>query len=181
MNLLRKRLLIAATVAGLSLGTAAFAGPWGGGGHGRMGDGGCPMMGGDGPNGGKSQRMAMMQQHHAEQMELLEARLKLKPEQQTAWKAFTAAQDAHHATMMKMRQERRDQDATAMAHFEEQTQAMEQNLTSMKAMTKAASDLYAVLDPTQKKVVDDFITTRPMSRMMRGGGPGSAPAQTPAQ
>jgi hypothetical protein len=175
MNLLRKRLLIAATIAGLSLGTTAFAGSWGG--YGRMGDGDCPMMGGDGPGGGKSQRMAMMQQHHAEQMELLEARLKLKPEQQAVWKAFTAAQDAHHAAMMKMRQERRDQDATATAHFEEQTQAMEQNLTSMKTMTKAAGDLYAALDPTQKKVMDDFITTRPMPRMMRGGGPGSAPAQ----
>ena len=178
MNLLRKRLLIAATVAGLSLGTAAVAGPWGG--HGRMGDGDCPMMGGDGPSGGKSQRMAMMQQRHAEQMELLEARLKLTANQTAAWKAFTAAQDAHHATMMKMRQERRDQDATALAHFEEQTQALEQNLTSMKAMTKAAGDLYAALDPTQKKVMDDFFTTRPMHWMMRGG-PEPAPAQTPAQ
>lgn len=180
MNLLRKRLLIAATVAGLSLGTAAVAGPWGG--HGRMG-GDCPMMDGGGPGGGKGQRMGMMQQHRAEQMELLEARLKLTANQAPAWKAFTAAQDAHHAAMMKMRQERRDQDATAMAHFEEQTQALEQNLTSMKAMTKAAGDLYAALDPTQKKVMDDFFTTRPMHRMMRGGGggPGSAPVPAPAQ
>lgn len=178
MNLLRKRLLIVATVAGLSLGTAAVAGPWGG--HGRMGDGDCPMMGGDGP-GGNPQRMGMMQQHRAEQMELLEARLKLTANQTAAWKAFTVAQDAHHAAKMKMRQERRDQDATAMAHFEEQTQVLEQNLTSMKAMTKAAGDLYAALDPTQKKVMDDFFTTRPMHRMMRGGGPGSAPAPAPAQ
>ena len=176
MNTLRKSLLIAATVGSLGLGTVALAGPWGG--HGRMGGGDCPMMGG-GP-GGNPQRMAMMQQHHAEQMELLEARLKLTANQTAAWKAFTAAQDAHHATMMKMRQERRDQDATALAHFEEQTQALEQNLTSMKAMTKAAGDLYAALDPTQKKVMDDFFTTRPMHRMMRGG-PEPAPAQTPAQ
>ncbi len=68
-----------------------------------------------------------------------------------------------------------------MAHFEEQTQAMEQNLTSMKAMTKAAGDLYATLDPTQKKVMDDFFTTRPMHRMMRGGGPGAGPGPAPAQ
>ncbi|MFZ4790466.1 MAG: Spy/CpxP family protein refolding chaperone [Candidatus Competibacteraceae bacterium] len=170
MNLLRKRLLIAATVAGLSFGTAVFAGPGG------MGGGDCPMMG-----GGKPQRMAMMQQHHAEQMELLEARLKLTANQTAAWKAFTAAQDTHRTAMKKMWQEKRDKDVTAMSHFEEQTQAMEENLTSMKAMTKAASDLYAALDPTQKKVMDDFITTRPMHGMMRGGGPGSPPAQTPAQ
>lgn len=179
MNMLRKRLLIAATVAGLSLGTAAFAGPWGGRGPMGGGDpgGDCAMMGGPGGHGGNPQRIAMMQQYHAEQMELLEGRLKLKPEQQAVWKAFTAAQDAHRATMVKMWEERRDQDATAVAHFEEQTQAMEQNLASMKAMTKAAGDLYAALDPTQKKVMDDFITTRPMHRMMRGGGPGAGPAQ----
>ena len=177
MIMLRKHLLIVATVASLGLGAAAFAGP-GGGGHGAMGGGpggDCPMMGG-GP-GGNPQRMAMMQQHHAEQMELLEGRLKLKPEQQAVWKAFIAAQDAHRATMMNVWQEKRDKDVSAMAHFEEQTQAMEQNLTSMKAMTKAAGDLYAALDPTQKKVMDDFITTRPMHRMMRGGGPGAGPAQ----
>ena len=177
MNTLRKSLLIAATLGSLGLGTATFAGPWGG--HGRMGGGDCPMMGGGGP-GGNPQRIAMMQQHHAEQMELLEARLKLTAIQTPAWKAFTAAQDAHHAAKMKMWQERRDQDATVLAHFEEQTQAMEQNLASMKAMTKAAGDLYAALDPTQKKVMDDFFATRPMHRMMRGGGPG-APEPTPAQ
>lgn len=176
MNTLRKSLLIAATVGSLGLGTVAFAGPWGG--HGRMGGGDCPMMGG-GP-GGNPQRMGMMQQHHAEQMELLEARLKLTANQTAAWKAFTAAQDAHHAAKAKMWQERRDQETTAMAHFEEQTQAMEQNLTSMKAMTKAAGDLYATLDPTQKKVMDDFFTTRPMHRMMRGGGPGAGPSPAPA-
>lgn len=74
--------------------------------------------------------------------------------------------------MVKMWEERRDQDATAMAHFEEQTQAMEQNLTSMKAMTKAAGDLYAALDPTQKKVMDDFITNLANApERCRGGGP----------
>ena len=182
MNILRKRLLIAATVAGLSLGTAAFAGPWGG--RGPMGGGGpggdCAMMGGPGGPGGNPQRIAMMQQYHAEQMELLEGRLKLKPEQQAVWKAFTAAQDAHRATMVKMWEERRDQDTTAMAHFEEQTQAMEQNLASMKTLASAAGNLYTALDPAQKKVMDDFFATRSPRRMMRGPGPAPAPEQ-PAQ
>lgn len=163
MKTLRKRLLISTAVAGLGLGAVAVAGT--GGGHGPMGGGDCPAWGG----GGK-QRMEMMQQHHAEQMELLEARLKLKPGQQAAWKAFTTAQDAHHATMMKAMQERRDKETTAMAQFEERVQAMEQNLASMKGVVKAAGDLYTGLDSEQKKVMDKFFTDRPMYRMMHGAG-----------
>lgn len=184
MKTLRKRLLIATMVAGLGLGAAAVAGPWGGPGPmggGDMGD--CPMMGGDGPGmgrgsmgGGPGHRMERMQQFHAERMELLEARLKLKPDQQNAWKAFLAAQDAHHAEKAKIRQEMRDRETTAMAHFEEQVQTMEQGLASMKAMVKAAGDFYAALDPEQKQVMDNFFTDRPMRRMMRGAGAPSAPS-----
>ena len=177
MKTLHKKLLTAAAVVGLGLTTVAFAGPWGG--HGPMWGGGmgdCPMMGGSGPmrghgpmgGGGPRQRMAMMQQYHAERMELLEARLKLKSEQQATWQAFLAAQSAHHAEMMKVRQEMRDRETTAMAHFEERVQGMEQNLASMKTMVTAAGELYAALDPTQKKVMDDFFTDRPMRRTLRG-------------
>jgi len=184
----RKKLLTAVAIAGLGLGTVAFAGPWGG--HGPMWGGGmgdCPMMGG-GPGkghgrmgGDPGQRMAMMQQFHAERMELLEARLKLKPEQQAGWKAFLGAQDAHHAEMMKLKQDMRDRETTAMAHFEERIQGMEQHLASMKTMAKAAGDLYASLDPTQKKTMDDFFTDRPMHRMMRGQGGQPAPPAPPSQ
>ena len=96
MKTLRKNLLAAAVIAGLGLSAVAVASPWGG--HGRMG-GDCPMMGGggDGPmmggqrGGGPGARHAMMQQYHAERMELLAARLKLKPEQEAAWKGFLAS------------------------------------------------------------------------------------------
>ena len=171
MNTLHKKLLTAVAVAGLGLTTVAFAGPWGG---------DCPMTGGGRMHGGGGkQRMEMMQQHHAERMELLEARLKLKPEQQTAWKGFMTAQSAHHATMMQIREEMRDKETTALAHFEERVQGMEQRLTSMKTMLKAATDLYAALDPEQKKVMDKFFTDRPMQRMMRGmmGAGPDQPAQ----
>ena len=169
MNTLRKKLLTAAAIAGLGLTTIAFAGPWGG---------DCPM--GHGKMRGDWQgRVEMMQQHHAERMELLEARLKLKPEQQAAWKSFLTAQTAHHDTMMKIREEMRDKETTALAHFEERVQGMEQRLTSMKTMLKAATDLYAALDPEQKKVMDKFFTDRPMHRMMRGmmGAGSESPAQ----
>ncbi len=187
MKTLRKPLLIATVVAGLGLGAVALAGPWGG--HGPMGDGmgDCPMMGGGrgmgrGPMGGNPEfRMERMRQFHAERMELLEARLKLKPEQQDAWKAFLAAQDAHHAEKMKIRQEMRDQETTAMARFEQRLQAMEQNLASMKTMVKAAGDLYTALDPEQKQVMDQFFTDRPMRRMMRGAGAPPVSPTPPAQ
>lgn len=176
MKALHKNLLAAVVAAGLGLSAIAIASPWGG--HGPMmgGGGNCPMMGGHGPmmGGGHGQRHAMMQQYRAERMELLEARLKLKPEQEAVWKDFLAAQDAHHAVMFKVRQDMRDQDETALAHFEERVQAMEQNLSSMKDMVKAASSLYAALDANQKQVMDKFFTDRPM--MGRGQGRGCGPA-----
>lgn len=176
MKALHKNLLVTVVAAGLGLSAIAIASPWGG--HGPMmgGGGNCPMMGGHGPmmGGGYGQRHAMMQQYRAERMELLEARLKLKPEQEAVWKDFLAAQDAHHAVMFKVRQDMRDQDETALAHFEERVQAMEQNLSSMKDMVKAASSLYAALDANQKQVMDKFFTDRPM--MGRGQGRGCGPA-----
>lgn len=185
MNMLRKNLLAAAIVAGLGLSAVAVASPWGG--HGPMG-GGCPMMSssGHGPmmggrhSGGPGSRHAMMQQYHAERMELLAARLKLKPDQETAWKGFLAAQDAHHAAKFKARQEMRDKDDTALAHFEERAQFMEQSLTGMKALTQAAGNLYATLDPTQKQVMDQFFTDRPAWRG-QGCGQGRGPAANTAQ
>ncbi|HOW76621.1 MAG TPA: Spy/CpxP family protein refolding chaperone [Candidatus Competibacteraceae bacterium] len=183
MKALRKNLLAIAVVAGLGLSAVAIASPWGG--HGPMG-GGCPMMsgGGDGPmmggqrGGGPGTRHAMMQQYHAERMELLAARLKLQPAQEAAWKGFLAAQDAHHEAKFKaMREMRRDRDETALEHFQERTQFMEQSLADMKALTQAASDLYAALDPTQKQVMDKFFTERPA---WQGRGPGRGQGRGPA-
>ncbi len=181
MKTLRQKLLTTAAIVSLGLSTVAVAGPGGGRGP-MMGDGpeDCPMMGRGAMDGGPGHRMERMQQHRAEQMELLEARLKLKPEQQAVWKDFIAAQNAHHAARAKMWEERRDRETTAVAHFEEQTQAMEQNLASMKTLASAAGDLYTALDPVQKKVMDDFFATRSPRRMMRGPGPAPAPEQ-PAQ
>ena len=182
MKPLRKKLLVATAVAGLGLAAVGFAGPWGGHGMTGGGMGDCGMMGGGmgkghGRMGGNpEQRMAMMQQHRAEQMELLAGRLKLTPEQQTTWKGFLAAQDAHHADKMKMWQNARNQETGAVAHFEGMIQGMEQHLASLKAMAKATGDLYAALDPAQKKAMDDFFASRPMHRMMRGG-PSAPPAQ----
>ena len=175
-----KTLLAAAIAAGLGLTTIAFAGPWGGHGPTMGGGGDCPMMKGGGHHGGGyGQRHAMMEQYRAERMELLAARLKLKPEQEAAWKGFLAAQDAHHAVMFNAKQEMHDQDETALEHFQERAQFMEQNLASMKDMIKATGDLYAALDANQKQVMDKFFTDRPAWRG-QGQGRGRGPAAGPA-
>ena len=174
----RKTLLAIAMIAGLGVTAAAVASPWGG--HGRMmgqGPEDCPMMrGGHKWGGDPEQRAAMMRERHAERMELLEARLKLKPEQQATWQAFVAAQTAHHDAMRQGRRAVRDRETTAPALFEQRIQGMEQRLASMKTTAQAANDLYAALDAEQKQVMDRFFTDRPQRRMMRGG-----PAATPEQ
>lgn len=174
----RKTLLAIAMIAGLGVTAAAVAAP--GGGYGRMmgqGSEDCPMMrGGHKWGGGPEQRAAMMRERHAERMELLEARLKLQPEQQATWQAFVAAQTAHHDAMWQGRRAMRDRETTAPAHFEQRVQRMEQRLASMKSTTQAAGELYAALDPDQKQVMDRFFTERPRRGMMRGG-PAAAPEQ----
>jgi hypothetical protein len=181
MKTLRYNLLAVAVIAGLGLSTVAMAGP--GGDYGPMGD--CPMMGegyghGTLQSGDSGRRHAMMQQYRAERMELLAARLKLTPEQEPTWKAFLAAQDAHHDAQFKARQEMRDKEETAPEHFHERVQFMEQQLTSIKALTKAADDLYAALNPTQKQVMDKFFKER-RGGAGKGHGPGRGPAAAPGQ
>lgn len=173
----RKTLLAIAMIAGLGVTAASLASTWGGQGR-MMGQGpeDCPMMKGGRWGGDLEQRAAMMRERHAERMELLEARLKLKPEQQASWQAFIAAQTAHRDTMWQGRRTMRDRPTTAPAHFEQRIQGMEQRLASLKTTAQAANDLYATLDAEQKQVMDRFFTERPGRRMMRGG-----PAATPEQ
>lgn len=167
MKALRKNLLAIAALTALSAPLAVSANPWGG--PDPMGES-CPMMGAGnlGPmmgGMGMRQQRAMMRQYHAERMELLAARLKLKPEQEALWQSFLSAQDTHRqAKFRAMREMRRSQDETAQGHFEARVKFMEQNLASMKTVSKAASDLYAALDATQKQVMDKFFTERPAWR-----------------
>ncbi len=165
MKALRKNMLAIAAITALSAPLVAAANPWGD--PGPMGES-CPMMGNSafaGPMGMRQQR-AMMRQYHAERMELLAARLKLKPEQEALWQGFLTAQDTHRqAKFRALREMRRNQDVTAPAYFEGRVKFMEQNLASMKALNKAATDLYAGLDATQKQVMDKFfVDMRPAGR-----------------
>lgn len=119
----------------------------------------CPMMTGASP-----QQAARIQKFHEERVKALEEALKPKPEQQAAWKAFVAAQEAHHKDMTKPF-EKPAADASALVVMETRVKAVEQNLTSLKAAAKALGDLYPLLDADQKKVIDKFCTEQPKRGM----------------
>ena len=149
--------LAVVSVIGLGLaGTTALSASWGD----------CPGYGyGHGRghmHGNPGQRWEMMQQHHAERMELLEHRLQLKPDQKAVWQAFVDAQTTHRNTMHGGPRQRQQQgQVNVPEYFNNRVQFMEQRLTSLQDMAKAASDLYATLTPEQQKMIDDFLASRP--------------------
>ena len=59
---------------------------------------------------------------------------------------------------------------TALAQFEVRVQIMEQRLAGMKAVTKAAGDLYGVLDPDQNR---SWTSSSPSGRCGAGVGKGA--------
>jgi Spy/CpxP family protein refolding chaperone len=124
---------------------------------------------GDGPRGpeGGPKHWAEMRTRWAEQMEALRAKLQLKPDQEELWKGFTAAQTAQREAMSQHWQRMRTAKLNTLEYFNNQVQFMEERLTGMKAVTKAAEDLYASLSPEQKAIMDDFFASRP--RHKRGG------------
>lgn len=153
MKTLRKSTLAIVTALGLASATPLTA-AWAGGDHG-------PGMG---HRMYGEHRMEMMKQRHAERMELLEYRLKLTPEQKGTWEAFKAAQQAHWESMRGGPWRQGAKADNAVEFFNNRVQFMEQHLTAMRTLAKAAGDLYATLSPAQKTVMDDFFTKR--------GGPG---------
>lgn len=157
MNTLAKTLL--GMTAALSLTLAAGtvgAGPWGGGGPGSGGP-----WGGGGPHGGDpAQRLEMMQQRQAARLDQLRQTLQLRPDQESTWQAFVAAHQAmppggHWKAMQQQAS------GTAPEHFEKRIQFMEERLTNLKTLAKAANNLYAVLDGSQQKAMDTFFNQWP--------------------
>lgn len=139
---------------------AAFSGPGGmgmGGGCAGYGSGGHHRMMG----GNMQQRAEMMQQRHAERMELLEYRLQLTPEQKTAWQDFINAQNAHRETIGQRPQQGDQQgDVSAVTQLENRIQFMEQRLAGMKEVAQAANAFYSQLNPEQQQVMDEFFASR---------------------
>jgi Spy/CpxP family protein refolding chaperone len=118
-----------------------------------------------GPEGG-SKHWGAMRARWAEQMEALRTKLQLNSGQEELWKGFTAAQTAQREAMSQHWQQMRTAKLNTLEYFNNRIQFMEERLTGMKAVTKAAEDLYASLSPEQKVVMDDFFANRP--RHQRG-------------
>jgi periplasmic protein CpxP/Spy len=109
----------------------------------------------DGPGAndrGSDQRMSeRMNKHHSERMAKLYAALKLKPEQESAWKQLQSStqlpvSNTPPAELAKDTPTRLDQ---MLARHDERTKRLQTHV-------KAEKDFYAVLTPEQKKIFDDF-------------------------
>lgn len=135
MNTSRKIALGVVTGLGITLGTAALA-------H----DHNWKM--GHGSEGHGSKEQCRDGKHEA-RLDALKTDLKLTPAQEPAWQAFESAvqtqKDMHLGKQDKV--EGTDRMQARIEH-------MEQRLAGMKEIQKARNDLYQVLTPEQKAVLD---------------------------
>ena len=139
-----------------------------GAGRGGMG----PGMMGQGPGAGRgghgmwSNPAAMVEGHLA----ALKVELKITPDQDKAWQAFTAKARQQADGMIARRAQFSAQapaaNLTAPERLAQRTERMKQGLASMETMTVAVKDLYGVLTPEQKAIDDKQLVRGPMG----GGG-----------
>jgi len=137
-------MVAALTILGASAGGFAYA---------ARGDGSCDgrqAMSGKAPGENMGQRMG-------QRLEQLRGELKLRPEQETAWKSWTGQMQEK---MAKMQASRPDFDAMSklsaperMAQMLERQKARQQDMESGLASLR---DFYGKLDPEQQKVFDRF-------------------------
>ena len=106
----------------------------------------------------------------------LKVELKITPEQDTAWQAFTAkarqqaeTMPAHRAQMVAQMQAT---DQPAPERLTQRTEFAKQRIAGMETMTAAVKDLYAVLTPEQKAIADRQLARGPMAGGGRGMGGG---------
>ncbi len=147
--------IVAATGLGLAS-AAALSAPWGG-----HGDGDC---GGRGHHRGHHSAEERAE-HMQERMEALKSKLGIRAEQEAAWDAFTAAQQAQMAAMAenhKVRKGQREEsaDVSLPERLDNRTAFMEARMAGMKLVAQTMKDLYAVLDDEQKAIADEFMEHR---------------------
>ncbi len=134
-------------------------------GHGQ--DGGRGMMGqgqreGQRGHGRWSNPAAAVEGHLA----ALKVELKITPDQEQAWQAFTAKAKQQADPMIARRTQMVAQataaNLTAPERLAQRTARMKQGLAGMEAMTVAVTDLYGVLTPEQKALADKQLSHGPM-------------------
>jgi len=184
MTTTRKILTGVVVVAGLAAATAlAFADPpggfgpggWGGGyrGAGMMAQGGGygpGMMGYGGQRGGYGPGAtagapcegfgpgaaagAGPVERSEQRLSFLKNELKITPEQQSAWNAYTEHAKAQAATMEAFHAQPAAAAQTPAERSEQRAERMNLRAKQVTAMSAAVKDLYAVLTPEQKAVAD---------------------------
>ncbi len=141
-----------------------------GAGRGAMGHGAGygPGAGRGGPGGMWSNPAAAVEGHLA----ALKVELKITPEQDTAWQAFTTKARQQSETMPARRAQMSAQasatNQSAPERLAQRTAFAKQRIAGMETMTAAVKDLYAVLTPEQKALADSQLAHGAMG----GGGHG---------
>jgi periplasmic protein CpxP/Spy len=135
----------------------------GAGGPGMMGYGPGRGAGGPGMAGGRwSNPEAAVEGHLA----ALKVELKITPDQDAAWQAFTAKAKQQADTMRARREQMFAQRAgttqSAPERLAQRTEFAKQGLVNMESMTAAVKDLYAALTPEQKAIADQRLAMGPM-------------------
>lgn len=156
MKLTHKTISRAAAALSLTVAGAVFSqtsAPWSIGGMMGMGPG---MMGPGMMGPGVSHEMgeADMASHHAAE---LKAKLKIIPAQEAAWKAFEAAIQQQASTLQAMRSQMLNQQQLGAGgtDWAAQRNALINQIHSGRAAQAAAlRELYAVLTPEQRAIVD---------------------------
>jgi len=110
----------------------------------------------------------------------LKVELKITPDQDTAWQAFTTKARQQADTMIARRDARRAQmtsgapaaPQSAPERLAQRAEFAKQRIAGMETMAAAAKDLYAVLTPEQKALADQHLARGPMGRGGHGMGGG---------
>lgn len=130
-----------------------------------------PGAGRGGP-GGWSNPAAAVEGHLA----ALKVELKVTPDQDAAWQAFTAKARQQAEGMIARRTAMTGQAAGATQSAPERlarrTDFMKSAAANMETMSTAVQDLYAVLTPEQKAIADRQLVRGPMGGGGRGFGGG---------
>jgi transglutaminase/protease-like cytokinesis protein 3 len=102
------------------------------------------------------QRQQRMQEGMEKHRSQLHDKLKLSPQQEPAWKAFTEATKPQHD--QKMHQAKADRQAmaamSAPARMEKMLEHSKERLARMQQQLDALKSFYAVLTPEQQKIFD---------------------------
>ncbi len=163
-----KNLLIAGLIAtfGLAASAQAQQGP----GAGAGGPGYGHMMGRGGPGQGDPAAMqARMTERFNQRMEKLKTVLQIKPEQQGAWTAFTAAMQPDSTLMAARRKMHAEMATLTTPQRIDKMQAMRtQRQATMDKKATAVKAFYAALTSEQQKSFD----TLALKRGGMGGGMG---------